>query len=101
MDSVLQRISGPLCDSVTARTGSQRPASSGGTSRAFLIAADEVSGCGSLPRLFADLLRATLEQQSDATTQRPQRRAAWYADHGLADDAHRHAGSDGEMTAAG
>src|SRR5205823_11458664 len=44
------------------------------------------------------LPRARLEQQSDRAAQLHRNAAAWYADHGLADDAIGHAVSAGEMT---
>src|SRR5207302_11207943 len=47
---------------------------------------------------LADLLRARLEQQPHRAVQLHRNAAAWYADHGLADDAIGHAVSAGEMT---
>jgi len=96
--SVLQRLSGPLCDAVTARTGSQALLEQVERAGLFLLPLDEVRGWWRYHQLFADLLRARLEQQSDRAPQLHRNAAAWYADHGLADDAIGHAVSAGEMT---
>ena len=48
--------------------------------------------------LFADLLRARLQQeQPGRVAQLHRNAAAWYAEHGLADDAIGHAAAAGEM----
>ena len=64
----------------------------------FLLPLDEVRGWWRYHQLFADLLRARLEQQPDRAVQLHRNAAAWYADHGLADDAIGHAVAAGEMT---
>ena len=96
--SVLQRLSGPLCDAVTAQTGSQALLEQVERAGLFLLPLDEVRGWWRYHQLFADLLRARLEQQPHRAAQLHRNAAAWYAAHGLADDGIGHAVSAGEMT---
>ena len=96
--SVLQRLSGPLCDAVTVRAGSQALLERVERAGLFLLPLDEVRGWWRYHQLFADLLRARLEQQPDRAAQLHRNAAAWYADHELADDAIGHAVAAGEMT---
>ena len=96
--SVLQRLSGPLCDAVTVRAGSQALLEQVERAGLFLLPLDEVRGWWRYHQLFADLLRARLEQQPDRAAQLHRNAAAWYADHELADDAIGHAVAAGEMT---
>jgi hypothetical protein len=54
---------------------------------------------GAITHLFADLLRARLqEEQPGRVLELHRNAAAWYAEHGLADDAIRHAVTAREMT---
>ena len=96
--SVLQRLTGPLCDAVTGRTGSQALLEQVERAGLFLLPLDEVRGWWRYHQLFADLLRARLESQPDRAVQLHRNAAAWYADHELADDAIGHAVAAGEMT---
>jgi LuxR family transcriptional regulator, maltose regulon positive regulatory protein len=89
--SVLERLSGPLCEAVTGRADSQRLLEQVERANLFLVPLDEVRGWWRYHHLFADLLRARLEQE------RPERvaglhraAAAWSEQHGLVDDAVRH-----------
>ena len=96
--SVLERLSGPLCDAVTGSTGSQALLEQVERAGLFLVPLDEVRGWWRYHHLFADLLRARLEQQPGRAAQLHCNAATWYAEHGLADDAIRHAAAAGEMT---
>ena len=96
--SVLDRLSGPLCDAVTGNTGSQALLEQVERAGLFLVPLDEVRGWWRYHHLFADLLRARLEQQPGRAQKLPCNAATWYAKHGLADDAIRHAAAAGEMT---
>ena len=96
--SVLDRLSGPLCDAVTGRPGSQSLLEQVERAGLFLLPLDEVRGWWRYHQLFADLLRARLEQQPGRAAQLHHRAAAWYSEHELADDAVRHAMAAGEMT---
>jgi LuxR family transcriptional regulator, maltose regulon positive regulatory protein len=96
--SVLGRLSGPLCDAVTGRDGSQALLEEAERAGLFLIPLDEVRGWWRYHHLFADLLRARLqEEQPGRVTQLHRAAAAWYSGHQLADDAIGHATAAGEM----
>ena len=95
--SVLERLSGPLCDAVTGREDSQALLEQAERAGLFLIPLDEVRGWWRYHHLFADLLRARLqEKQPGRVAQLHRNAAAWYAEHGLADDAIGHAAAAGE-----
>ena len=96
--SVLERLSGPLCDAVTGRAGSQALLEQVERAGLFLVPLDEVRGWWRYHQLFADLLRARLEQQGGRASELHQNAAAWHEERGLADDAIRHAMAAGQMT---
>ena len=97
--SVLERLSGDLCDAVTGRGGSQALLEQIEAAGLFLVPLDEVRGWWRYHHLFADLLRARLQAERPGQLARLHRdAAAWSAEHGLADDAIRHAEAAGEMT---
>ena len=99
--SVLDRLSGELCDAVTGRTGSQALLEQVERAGLFLVPLDEVRGWWRYHHLFADLLRVRLQAEQAGRVARLHRNAAgWYEEHGLADEAIRHAVSAGEMTSA-
>src|SRR6266571_2544815 len=96
--SVLERLSGALCDAVTGRADSQAMLEAIEHAGLFLVPLDEVRGWWRYHQLFADLLRARLRQE------RPERipvlhknAAAWHSEHGPADAAVRHAIAAGDM----
>ena len=96
--SVLERLSGALCDAVTGRAGSQAMLEQLERAGLFLVPLDEVRGWWRYHQLFADLLRARLlEQQPGQAAQMHRNAAAWCEEHGLADDAVHHAVAAGEM----
>ncbi len=96
--SVLGRLSGPSCDAVTGREGSQALLEEAERAGLFLIPLDEVRGWWRYHHLFADLLRARLQQeQPGRAAQLHRNAAAWYEQRGLADDAIGHAAAAGEM----
>ena len=95
--SLLERLSGGLCDAVTGRTDSQAMLERVERANLFLVPLDEVRGWWRYHHLFADLLRARLQQQRPGRVAGLHRAAAaWYEDHGLADDAVRHALAAGD-----
>ena len=99
--SVLEGLSGALCDAVTGRPGSQALLEGAERAGLFLIPLDEVRGWWRYHHLFADLLRARLQAEQPGRVPRLHRNAAaWYAERGLADDAIRHAVAAGEMSLA-
>jgi LuxR family maltose regulon positive regulatory protein len=90
--SVLERLSGELCDAVTGRSGGQAMLEAIERANLFLVPLDEVRGWWRYHQLFADLLRARLLQEQPGRVPALHRAAAgWHEAHGLADDAVRHA----------
>jgi LuxR family transcriptional regulator, maltose regulon positive regulatory protein len=97
--SVLERLSGQLCDAVTGGAGSQALLELIERAGLFLVPLDEVRGWWRYHHLFADLLRARLLDQQPGQAARLHRNAAsWYQEHGLADDAIGHAVAAGDTT---
>jgi LuxR family maltose regulon positive regulatory protein len=95
--SVLDRLSGPLCDAVCARTGSQQLLEALERANLFLVPLDEVRGWWRYHHLFADLLRARLgRERPERVPQLHRAAAAWHEEHRFADDAVRHALAAGE-----
>jgi len=94
---VLERLSGALCDAVTGRPGSQVLLEEIERAGLFLIPLDEVRGWWRYHHLFADLLRARLQaEQPGRAVALHRASAAWCDEHGLADDAVRHALAAGD-----
>ncbi len=95
--SVLERLSGPLCDALTGHTDGQELLESAERSNLFLIPLDEERRWWRYHHLFADLLRARLLRQHPEQVPHLHRAAAeWHERHGLADDAVRHALAAGD-----
>ena len=95
--SVLERLTGELCDAVTGRTGSQAMLADIERAGLFLVPLDEVRGWWRYHHLFADLLRARLQAEQPGRVQALHRAAAaWCEEHNLADDAVRHTLAAGE-----
>ena len=96
---MLERLSGALCDAVTGRAGSQAMLEYVEQAGLFLAPLDEVRGWWRYHHLFADLLRARLQDEQPGRVSQLHRTAtAWYEVHGLADDAIRHAVAIPDMT---
>jgi LuxR family maltose regulon positive regulatory protein len=95
--SLLERLSGPLCDAVRGRTGSQTTLEALERAGLFLHPLDEVRGWWRYHHLFADLLRARLAGwHPERVPELHRAAAAWYQRNGLADDAIRHALAAGD-----
>src|SRR5215510_3101791 len=95
--SVLDRLSGPLCDTVTGRCGSQAVLEGLERASLFVVPLDEERGWWRYHHLFAGLLRARLARERPGRVPGLHRAAAaWHEDHGLADGAIRHALAAGE-----
>ena len=90
--SVLERLSGPLCDAVRGRGDSQQLLEQVERANLFLVPLDEVRRWWRYHHLFADLLQARLQQtQPERVTELHRAAAAWCEQHDLGDDAIRHA----------
>jgi LuxR family maltose regulon positive regulatory protein len=97
--SVLERLSGPLCDAVTGRTGAQQLLEQVEQANLFLIPLDDVRRWWRFHQLFADLLRARLQaERPGQAAQLHRNAAAWCEGHDLVDDAVRHALAAGDAT---
>jgi LuxR family maltose regulon positive regulatory protein len=95
--SVLERLSGPLCDAVTGQADGQAMLERVERANLFLVPLDEVRGWWRYHHLFADLLRIRLRQeQPERVTGLHRNAAVWCEAHGLADDAIRHALAAGD-----
>jgi ATP/maltotriose-dependent transcriptional regulator MalT len=89
--SVLERLSGSLCDAVTGRGDSQTLLQWIEHAGLFVTPLDEVRGWWRYHHLFADLMRARLEQDPDRSVRLHTSAAGWYKDRGLLDEAIHHA----------
>src|SRR5215208_2639372 len=99
--SLLERLSGPLCDAVTGRADSQQLLEQAERANLFLVPLDEVRGWWCYHHLFADLLRARLAaEQPERVPELHRAAAAWSEQHGLVDDAIRHALAAGDAVSA-
>ena len=95
--SVLDRLSGVLCDAVTGRAGSQAMLEEIERAGLFLVPLDGVRGWWRYHHLFADLLRARLQRERPGQVAALHRNAAaWCEGHGLADEAVGHALAAGD-----
>ena len=82
--SVLERLSGPLCDAVVGRTDSQQLLESVERRNLFLAPLDAERRWWRYHHLFADLLRANLLRLHPARVPELHRAAAsWYEQHAL------------------
>src|SRR5215472_14925064 len=99
--SVLERLSGDLCDAVTGGSGGQAMLERIERAGLFLLPLDEVRGWWRYHHLFAGLLQARLRAGQPGRARALHRAAAaWHAQRGLADDAIRHAVAAGDYEQA-
>ncbi|MBO0787220.1 MAG: helix-turn-helix transcriptional regulator, partial [Actinobacteria bacterium] len=95
--SVLERLSGELCDAVTGRADGEAMLADIERAGLFVVPLDEVRGWWRYHHLFADLLRARLHAEQPGRAPALHRAAAaWCEEHDLADDAVRHALAAGD-----
>ncbi len=90
--SILDRLSGPLCDAVTEQEGSQAMLEALERANLFVAALDDEREWYRYHHLFADLLRSRLHQTVPALLPELHRRAStWYEQHDLIIEAVHHA----------
>jgi LuxR family maltose regulon positive regulatory protein len=89
--SILDRLCGPLCDAVTGRTGSQTLLERLDSANLFLIPLDEERCWYRYHHLFADVLRARLQQVRESAVELHGRAATWCEQQELVEEAVRHA----------
>ncbi len=86
--SVLDRLSGPLCESVTEEPDGQLKLANLLQANLFVSALDATDTWYRYHPLFAEALRALLQQREPALVPELYRRASrWYEQHGWAEDA--------------
>jgi LuxR family maltose regulon positive regulatory protein len=96
--SILERLSGPLCDAVLEAEGSAELLAELERSNLFLVALDDHRQWYRYHHLFAQLLRLELASREPALLATLHRRAAaWHRQAGNLDEAIGHAGSAGEF----
>jgi LuxR family transcriptional regulator, maltose regulon positive regulatory protein len=99
--SILDSFSAPLCDAVTGRRRSAARLAELERANLFLIPLDDRRERYRYHQLFADLLRAQLEEREPGLVPKLHKRAyEWLAEAGETDAAVRHALSAGEVDAA-
>ena len=90
--SVLNRLSGPLCDAVTGREGGKGMLEALERGNLFVVPLDDKRQLYRYHHLFADVLRArSMEEQPDRVPTLHRRASEWYEHNGLPSDAIRHA----------
>jgi len=95
--SILDRVCGPLADAVTGRSDGQALLEQVERANLFLVPLDEERRWYRFHQLFADLLRARLQQAEAGRVPELHRRAAeWSEQHGLIDEAIHHALGSGD-----
>ena len=100
--SILQRLTGRLCDAVTGESDGQIILEELEHANLFLIPLDDQRRWYRFHHLFADLLGARLlaSSEDEAVSELHRRAAAWLQEHGLIDDAVRHGLAAGEVEEA-
>ncbi len=90
--SILDRLSGPLCDAVTGQDGGKATLTTLERGNLFLVPLDDRRQWYRYHHLFADVLRAhLLDEQSDETSGLHRRASQWYTENGEPSEAVRHA----------
>lgn len=100
--SILERLSGPLCEAVTGREGGQAMLEALERANLFVVPLDEERRWYRYHHLFADVLKSHLEQAEPELLPELHRRAsAWYQHQGVLTEAVQHAllARDGELAA--
>jgi len=99
--SILERLSGPLCDAVTCRDDGRLVMEQLDRSNLFVVPLDDTRQWYRYHHLFADVLRAHLLHEHPGQVADLHRRAAqWYAGHDELVPAVRHAVAGGDVELA-
>lgn len=99
--SILERLSGPLCDAVTGQEEGNARLEALERGNFFVVPLDDKRHWYRYHHLFADVLRARLmEEQPDRVATLHRRASAWYEDNGSAAEAIRHALAAGDFERA-
>jgi LuxR family maltose regulon positive regulatory protein len=99
--SVLEQLTGPLCDALTGGSDGQRLLESLERANVFLVPLDDERRWFRYHHLFADALRARLQAEGPGRVPRLHRAASdWHAEHGTLTDAIEHAVTAGDLAHA-
>lgn len=97
--SVLDRLSGPLCDAVLETAGSERLLESLEKSNLLIVRLDRTREWHRYHQMFQDLLQAELRlREPDAVVSLHQRAAEWFEADGLPEFAIKHAQAAGDVS---
>ena len=100
--SLLERLSGPLCDGVLRQAGSAERLRDLARANALIVPLDRTDEWYRYHGLLAQMLRAQLRRREPELELELHRRAShWHADHGDIDAAIRHAAAAGDVRLAG
>ena len=99
--SILDRLSGPLCDAVTGKAGGKATLAALERGNLFLVPLDDRRRWYRYHRLFADVLQAhLLDEQPDVVPDLHLRASAWYERNGEPAEAIQHALAAGDFEKA-
>ena len=96
--SILDRLSGPLCDAVTGQDGGKAKLAALERGNLFLVPLDDRRQWYRYHQLFADVLHARLrDEQPDDVPDLHRRASGWYEHNGEPSEAIRHALAAGDF----
>ena len=99
--SILDRLSGPLCDAVTGQDGGKAKLAALERGNLFLVPLDDRRRWYRYHQLFADVLHARLrDEQPDDVPDLHRRASGWYEQNGEPSEAIRHALAAGDFERA-
>ncbi len=99
--SVLSRLGGPLCDAVTGEDGGRARLAELERANLFVVPLDDNRRWYRYHHLFADVLRAHLQdEEPDVVPELHRRASTWHAQHGEPAEAIRHAMAGGDLDRA-
>ena len=99
--SILERLTGSLCDSVTGRQDGRPTLVTLERSNLFLVPLDDRREWYRYHHLFADVLKAhLLEELADKVSELHRRASAWYEQNGAPSEAIEHALKSGDLPRA-
>ncbi len=99
--SILDRLTGPLCDAVTGQAGGKAMLEALDRANLFLVPLDDRRQWYRYHQLFTDVLRARLlDEQPDRVADLHRRACDWYEQNGERSEAIRHAMAGGDFERA-
>ena len=99
--SILERLTGPLCDAVTGRTGGRASLVALERANLFVVPLDDTRQWYRYHHLFADVLHAHLfDEHAEEVPELHRRASVWFADNGDSSEAIGHALAGGDLRRA-